>query len=402
MIELLLRWGFAFAVALLLGKIVARFRLPSVLGWLIAGMVLGPYALNVGTLELLEASWYKTILVFIEFTVGTIVGTELIWKEIKKSGKSIIAITIGESIGAFAVVAFLFALIFYFHDIPFYMALIFGGIALATAPVPAFSIIKEYNAKGPVSKSLMVLAALDDIVATGVFFTIMAVIAGTVVSANMPVYMIPVMLLAPVFIGFLTGALSSWLINKMENIRQMMVIFISFIIITTLIGIMINANLPYGSINYLLLGMAFAGTVANMIPSEKLSNLLKVINPLLNTSFVLFIMNLGFPLDYQLILGTGLYSVVYMVARAIGKYFGTFVTAKIYNAPETVTNYLGLTILPHSGVSLAFTSIAASILAPHNPELANIIIGTISSAAIINEIIAVVVAKKGFQLAGEI
>ena len=91
-----------------------------------------------------------------------------------------------------------------------------------------------------------------------------------------------------------------------------------------------------------------------------------------------------------------------MVARAIGKYFGTYVTAKIYNAPETVTNYLGLTILPHSGVSLAFTSIAASILAPHNPELANIIIGTISSAAIINEIIAVVVAKKGFQLAGEI
>lgn len=36
------------------------------------------------------------------------------------------------------------------------------------------------------------------------------------------------------------------------------------------------------------------------------------------------------------------------------------------------------------------------------PELVQIIQGTIAAAAVINEIIAVIAAKKGFELAGEI
>jgi len=119
-------------------------------------------------------------------------------------------------------------------------------------------------------------------------------------------------------------------------------------------------------------------------------------------AFILFIVNLGFPLDYRLILGAGIFSVIYMISRALGKYFGTWASAKVFDSPEMVRKYLGFTLLPHSGVSLAFTSIAASMLAPVYPDLANIIIGTISSAAIINEIIAVIIAKKAFKLAGEI
>lgn len=62
---------------------------------------------------------------------------------------------------------------------------------------------------------------------------------------------------------------------------------------------------------------------------------------------------------------------------------------------------LGLTLLPHSGVSLVFTGIACSTLAA-KPELAGVVQGTIAAAAVINEILAVIAAKKGFQLAGEI
>lgn len=69
--------------------------------------------------------------------------------------------------------------------------------------------------------------------------------------------------------------------------------------------------------------------------------------------------------------------------------------------PVTVQKFLGLTLLPHSGVSLVFTGIVSSVLVTSEPELASIVTGTIAAAAVINEIIAVIAAKKGFELAGE-
>ena len=69
--------------------------------------------------------------------------------------------------------------------------------------------------------------------------------------------------------------------------------------------------------------------------------------------------------------------------------------------PDQVKKYLGLTLLPHSGVSLVFTGIVCSTLLSA-PQLAQIVQGTIAAAAVINEFIAVIVAKKGFELAGEI
>lgn len=64
--------------------------------------------------------------------------------------------------------------------------------------------------------------------------------------------------------------------------------------------------------------------------------------------------------------------------------------------------FLGLTLLPHSGVSLVFTGIAVSVLSGPDPDSAKIIQGTIAAAAVINEIIAVIAAKKGFEWAGEL
>lgn len=102
------------------------------------------------------------------------------------------------------------------------------------------------------------------------------------------------------------------------------------------------------------------------------------------------------------ILGAGFYTMVYIVVRALGKYFGARLGAKATKMPITVQKYLGFTLLPHSGVSLVFTGIAVSVLAAPAPECADIIQGTIAAAAVINEVIAVIIAKKGFEWAGEV
>lgn len=71
-------------------------------------------------------------------------------------------------------------------------------------------------------------------------------------------------------------------------------------------------------------------------------------------------------------------------------------------AEPTVKKYLGLTLLPHSRVSLIFAGIAINTLSSSFPSYATLIQGTIIAAAIINEIIAVILAKHSFRLAREL
>lgn len=150
----------------------------------------------------------------------------------------------------------------------------------------------------------------------------------------------------------------------------------------------------------MLIGMAFSATFSNMMPEERLEQIMKGFNPILGVAMIVVILNLGAPLDYHLILGAGLFTAIYIIARALGKYFGAFFGAAVTKSPKTVRNFLGFTLLPHSGVSLVFTGIAVSVLTGPAPECAKIIQGTIAAAAVINEIIAVIMAKKGFEWAG--
>lgn len=147
--------------------------------------------------------------------------------------------------------------------------------------------------------------------------------------------------------------------------------------------------------------MAFSATFTNIISEERLRRLKSDFNPFLAVAMIIVILNLGAPLDYHAIMGAGLFTGIYIVSRALGKYFGAYWGARITRAPRTVRKYLGLTLLPHSGVSLVFTGIAVSILNGADPESSRIVQGTIAAAAVINEVIAVVVAKKGFEWAGE-
>ena len=147
--------------------------------------------------------------------------------------------------------------------------------------------------------------------------------------------------------------------------------------------------------------MAYSAVFSNLISDEQLEILMKDFNLILSFAMIAVILNLGAPLDYHLIFGAGLFTVIYIVSRACGKYFGARFGATITHAPDTVKKYLGFTLLPHSGVSLVFTGIAVSTLSSSAPECAKIIQGTIAAAAVINEIIAVIIAKKGFEWAGE-
>lgn len=398
-----LRLFAVFCVALIVGKLVSKLRLPAILGWLIAGVVFGPYLTNIVTLEIMDALWYKITIKIFECFAGVMIGREIIFKKIAKSGKQIIGITFVQSIATFLFVSLVFALVFLCVDLPIYLAFIFGGIALATAPAPALSIVNEYHTDGPVTKTLIPLAAIDDVIGVIVFFTVISVVNVTMGGASVSAAAILGMIFLPFIVGVVTGGLGALIIRKIKNKYLNLALLVFFLALSITTGLFID-YFVYGSfsLNYLLIGMACSATFANLVDEKKMTEVFELYQPILFVSLIVVIINLGMPLDYRLIAGAGVFTAVYILSRAAGKIGGAFLGGKITKAEKSVTKYLGFTLLPHSGVSLVFTGIAASTLAGFAPELVSVIQGTIVAAAIINELIAVIVAKFAFKWAGEI
>lgn len=211
------------------------------------------------------------------------------------------------------------------------------------------------------------------------------------------------MILFPFVIGILTGLLAAFLMKMVKKNEFRFVILLLFLCVSAGCGLAVDRYIFHAfSLNYLLIGMSFSATVANMLPEKELGEVLKLYNPLLNLSLVVVIVNLGMPLDYRLIAGAGLFTAIYILSRAIGKIGGAYLGGRLTKADPVVTRYLGFTLLPHSGVSLVFTGIASTTLASIDTSLVSIISGTIVAAAIINEVIAVIIAKFAFKWAGEI
>lgn len=390
-------------IAVVVGKLVAKIKLPAILGWLITGVVFGPYCVQIVSFAVTDRIWYKVVIKAFECFAGVMIGREIIFGKIARSGKQIIGITVIQSLGTFLFVSLAFAITFLIAGIPVYLAFVFGGIALATAPAPALSIVNEYRTHGPVTRTLIPLAAIDDIIGVIVFFTVISVIGAVKGGESVSVLSTVGMVFLPFVIGIGVGGLCGWILRKIPKTAWGFVVFLSGLLVSIVLGLLADAFV-FGSfcLNYLLIGMAYSATVANMVEEEKLNAMMRVYAPILNLSLVLVIVNLGMPLDYRLIAGAGIFTVIYILSRAIGKIGGAYLGGKVTRAVPTVTRYLGLTLLPHSGVSLVFTGIAVNTFSSIDPSLATVISGTIVTAAIVNEVLAVILAKVAFKQAGEI
>ena len=400
--ELIFRLLAVVVLAALAGKLASKLKMPAVLGFLIAGMVLGPHALNLLTQEILDHPAYHTLVSLLECGMGLMLGSEMVWRKMRSYGKQIVVITLAQSLMTFVVVSAAFSAIFYWMGLPVFLGLIFGGIALATAPAPALSIVSEYKTDGPVTKTLIPLAVIDDVIAICVFLSVMGIILRQTAGDALPWYLIPLVVLFPILIGAVTGSLAAAVMKKVASPKGNAAVVWVGVLFTAILTALANQYLmPIPILNFMLSGMVYSAVFANILDEAKLESVMEYCTPVVSACFTLIILNLGAPLDYHLILGAGVFTAVYIIARAVGKMGGAALGAQLSHAAPTVKKYLGMVILPHSGVSLVLTGIAISALSGSYSQYGDIVRGTIAAAAVINEIIAVFVARQGFRLAGE-
>lgn len=75
---MIIRYLITLFLAFLLGKLVSKLKLPAILGWLIAGIILGPHTFNLLSSNIIENDIYKYIINILECSVGLMIGTELV------------------------------------------------------------------------------------------------------------------------------------------------------------------------------------------------------------------------------------------------------------------------------------------------------------------------------------
>ena len=151
------------------------------------------------------------------------------------------------------------------------LAFNFGGIALATAPAPALSIVREFKTSGPVTETLIPMAALDDIVGCVIFFSTIAIVAGNLSAGELPAYMIVLVVVLPLVIGVVVGLLAGLVLKKERSTPATMVLLIVMIVVASGVGFWFNNYvMPSPVLNFMLIGMAFS----NMVSEQRLEQIM--------------------------------------------------------------------------------------------------------------------------------
>lgn len=380
----------SLSVILLSGFLLTRItkfaKLPNVTGYIIAGIIIGPYILNLIPLEIIKNMDFISdiALAFIAFGVGRFFKKEAF----KETGIGVITITLFESLLAGIVVTLS---MYYIFHLNWDLSLLLGAVSTATAPASTMATIRQYKAKGNFVNTLLQVVAFDDAVCL-IVFSIAASAISSKANDNVPIYQILMPLLynmGALVIGFLSGLALSKLMTPKRSDDNRLILTIS--LLCGISGLCSAVN-----ISPLLSCMLFGTVYINTTNDKKLyKELEKFTPPILSIFFVVSGMNL----DISSFGTFGVIGASYFIIRIVGKYMGAYLGCIFAKTSKSVRNYLGLALIPQAGVAIGLAFLGKRIL----PEsLANIMLTIILSSSVLYELIGPLSAKIALIYSGAI
>lgn len=387
MVELYFYLALSLFLALIAGKIVKQVKLPNVTGYLIMGLIAGPYCLN-----LVPADMVSKLSIIPEIALGFIafsIGSEFKLSYLKKVGKAPIIIAILEAVGAVVFVDL--ALILTGNDIAF--SLVLGAIAAATAPAATLMVVKQYKAKGPVTETLLPVVALDDAAALMCFGLSVAVaksINSTEEVSVISTILNPVIeIVGALLIGAVFGVIFRFLVKFYTGRGNRLAI--TYAMVFLCIGVC-----DYIGWSALLACMAMSAVLVNT--SNASDVIFEQVDRMTPPVFMLFFFLSGADLNLGLLSKVGVIGIIYIIFRVVGKVVGAAVGGKISNAKPIVQKYLGFTLIPQAGVAIGLAATSMTVV----PEYGETIRTIILCGTVIYELIGPVTTKIALKKAGEI
>ncbi len=377
---------------LLMTRVIKPFKFPAVTGYLIAGILVGPYVLG-NLLELMGADGYifqntgdvealglvgDIALGFIAFSIGN----EFRLTQLRQTGRQAVIIAVLEALAAAVVVdAVLIALHFAFSDVlTMPVAITLGAIATATAPAATLMVVKQYKAKGRLTDILLPVVALDDAVCI-VVFAISFGIAQSLTATSVDLLNVIVGPMIEIFGSLLLGTVMGFLFSFVERFfhsnSKRMSLSITFVMLTVALS-MLKFEIPGTTLEIkfssllvcMMLGTVFCN-VCDFSP-ELMDKTDKWTAPL----FILFFVLSGAELEFDVFADPTVIviGVVYILMRMLGKYLGATFGAKISGCEPNTVKYLGVTLFPQAGVALGMSALAKKLFGAAEGELVRNII----------------------------
>ena len=381
----------SIAVALCAGLLVSRFvkplKLPAVTGYLIAGILIGPYCLGklgVPGLGFPTTADVKALSLFNDVALGFIafaIGNEFRLSQLRETGKQATVIGIFQALTATLMVDLMLIGLHFFilgDSISVADAIVLGAIATATAPAATLMVVRQYKAKGELTDLLLPIVALDDAVGLIVF----AVSFGIAKAINCGNYDMVSILVEPlleivfsVLLGFVMGGVFSAAERYFKSNSKRLSLSITFVILTVALSMMEfevgGVKIGFSSLLVcMMLGTVFCNVCD--FSADMMDKTDKWTSPL----YILFFVLSGAELELDVFsnLSVIVVGLVYIFARAFGKWMGASISSKCMKCSPSVQKWLGITLLPQAGVALGMSVTVAQTLGADGELIRNIVL----------------------------
>jgi Kef-type K+ transport system membrane component KefB len=382
--------GFILLLGLLSARFINKIKFPSVTAYLLLGILLGPCIFGLINKEILSASGLISNVVLGIIAFG--IGQNFFIENFRKIGKSVIWISVLEACGAWVLVTLVFLIIL---KQPFFLALLFGAIASATAPAATVMVIREYRARGNFTNTLLGVVAIDDAWCLIIFAISLAISQAVYFHMTSTFFLVKVFFKSLLVImgAFVLGAFMALLASRLSKFirtqTELQIFTLGLILLC--IGIAVWLKLS------ILLSNMFLGAILVNIDksSMKFFDSLKTVDSPL---FLLFFVLAGANLELNLLPKLGVIGLAYLASRVIGKMIGAGLGARISNAASSVKKYIGLGLVPQAGVALG----CALVVRNDFPALGNVVFSTIVATTVVYELIGPLCTKYALQRAGDI
>ena len=343
----------------LLTRVTKRLRLPNVTAYIVAGILIGPYGLNLVPQRIIDGTDFLSdiALAFIAFSTGEFFKLSVL----KRNGMKVVWITILEAVLASVAV---FVLTYWMLGLELAFSIVLAALASATAPASTMMTIRQTGARGDFVDTLLQVVALDDVVGLVLYSVAISVALASLQGGGFTVGALvkPVVLnLVVMALGGIFGLFMKLLMPSNRSTDNKLIISIALLFSFCGVCALLDVS-P-------LLGCMAMGTVyTNIAENDKLFKQLGYFSPPI---LLLFFVRSGmsFRLD-ALVSASGALNGVpllvigasYFLVRILGKYLGAWLGCYLVKKDRLVRDYLGLALIPQAGVAIGLAALGARTL----------------------------------------
>ncbi len=387
------------ATGLLFAKTVQLFHLPSVTGYILAGLVLGPSGLEILTTESVGHQLdHFTQIALMMLAFG--IGEHIELRRLQTIAKDVTYISLSQALVTYLFVLFATYVVAQLVSSSsgqlenLILAMLLGAIAVATAPAALLLVVRELKARGRFTSTLMAVIAIDDgicIIVFGITISIGHQLLGN--SATTPLMGI-LGAFSEIFfslvIGVATGFLLDLVMDKLQRRGEMLTAGLALLLLCGEITRELH-------LSPLLAGMMAGFVIINRAKRDV--RLFRALNNFEPPIYVLFFTLAGVHLDLAALWLAEWVGVAYFIARFAGKYFGSFLGATLSGATAGVRNYMGLALIPQAGVAIGLVFIIA--VDPQLSGWTGIVTPVVFAGVMVSELIGPSLVRFSLQQVGE-